>query len=124
MMVVIMMMMIIVIMMVMTDPRSTFPDQGWSCEFSLEKGGARIRPSGSRNASYEETQNAIWVSKASTQSKRISLKKTFSQRDGDGYGGQSYGVNYRSCKNPLSSSLANVDINNFSPRHPHCNVQG
>ena len=50
------------------DPRMmvlrTFPSQGWSCEFSLEKGGTRIRPSGSRDASHEETQNAIWVSRA------------------------------------------------------------
>ena len=97
-----------VTVMVTMDSRMTtlriFSDQGWSCEFSLEKGGTRIRPSSARNASYEETQNAIWVSRASSLeiSRRISPKKSISfQRDGHGYGRQSDGVNYRSCKQPL-----------------------
>ena len=60
-----MVMMMTLIMMVITDPRMMiFPDQGWSCEFSLEKSGTRIRAEGSRNAPHEETQNAIRVSGA------------------------------------------------------------
>ena len=70
-------------MTVTADPRMmvlrTFPYQGWSCEFSLEKGGPRIRSSGARNASHEETQDAIWVSRASSLRlfKKISLKNPF-----------------------------------------------
>ena len=50
------------------DPRiiilTTSSDQGWSCKFSFEKGSTRLRPQGSWNASNEETENAIWVSRA------------------------------------------------------------
>ena len=78
----------------------TFPSQGWSCEFSLEKGSPRIRPSGARNASHEETQDAIWVSRASNQV-NFPQKPVSFQWDGHGHGRQSDGVNYWSCKQPL-----------------------